>query len=171
MAAINRRSLICPIGTAVALATADDLDGVQDLTKTYDITGALRVLVMQFNDGTAGTAGIDCIEVSHDGGSEWYADDGTAKVGPGLLLLSADDDAGSIVAGGALNAAGIEPATVRAGLFKAGPYEGPTLIRLQRDTSVRGTNGTGTDWVTGAPSVDLVPIGLPAGGGAISAEA
>ena len=171
MTAVHRRSQVTPIGIAVVLATADDLDGVQDLTQSFDITGAQRVLIMQFNDGTLGTAGIDCVEISHDGGSEWYADDGTAKVGPGVLLLSADDDSGTILAGGALNAAGIEPATVRAGLFKAGPYEGPTLIRVQRDTSVRGTSGTGTDWVTGSPSIDLVPIGLPGGGGAIAAQA
>ena len=36
MAAVSRRSLVCPIGTAVALADANDLDGVQDLTKSYD---------------------------------------------------------------------------------------------------------------------------------------
>lgn len=170
MAAVVRRSLICPIGQAVSLADVDDLDGVQDATRTYDITGALRVLVFQFDDsaGGDGTAGVDIVEISHDGGTQWDPDDGTAKVGPGGLLLSADDDAGSILAGGALNAAGVEPATVRAGLFKFGPYEGPTLIRVSRDTSAAGDS---IDWVTTAPSVDLIPIGLPAGGGAISAEA
>jgi hypothetical protein len=169
MVAVHRRSLVCPIGINVALATADDLDGVQDLTQTYDITGALRALILQVNDGTAGTAGIDVVMISHDGGNEWYADDGTAKVGPGVLPITADDDAGTIQASGALNAAGVEPATVRAGIFKVGPYEGPTLIRIGRDTT--GGLGGGTDWVTGAPSVDLIPIGLPAGGGSISAEA
>ncbi len=168
MAAISRRSLVCPIGRPVALAAAGDLDGVQDATKTYDISGALRVMIFQFDDGSSGTAGVDIVEISHDGGSQWNPDDGTAKVGPGILLLSADDDAGTISVGGLLNAAGVEPATVRAGLYKAGPYEGPTLIRISRDTS---NDGDSIDWITGAPSVDLVPIGLPAGGGLISAEA
>ena len=165
MVAVARRSLVCPIGINVALAAADDLDG----TKTpysYDISGALRAIIVQVNDSTAGTAGIDVVEISHDGGSEWYADDGTAKVGPGVLPITADDDAGTIQGSGALNAAGVEPATVRAGIFKVGPYEGPTLIRIARDTSANN----GTDWVTGAPSVDLIPIGLPAGGGSLTNE-
>ena len=168
MAAVVRRSLICPIGSAVVLQAADDLDGVQDATQSYDISGALRVMVFQFDDGTSGTAGVDIVEISHDGGTQWDPDDGTAKVGPGILLLSADDDAGSIATGGLLNAAGVEPATVRVGLWKAGPYEGPTLIRVSRDTSNAGAS---IDWISGSPSVDLIPIGLPAGGGAISAEA
>ena len=165
MATVSRRSLVCPIGIAVEMAAADDLDG----TKTpysYDITGALRALIIQINDGTSGTAGIDVVEVSHDGGNEWYADDGTAKVGPGVLLASADDVGGTIQASGALNAAGVEPATVMAGVFKVGPYEGPTLIRIARDTS----DNNGTDWASGAPSVQLIPIGLPAGGGSLTNE-
>lgn len=165
MAAIKRRSLICPIGIPVTLATADDLDGTSDGTQWYDITGAQRVLVWQINNGTDGTAGIDCVEISHDGGNQWYADATTG------LLASADDDAGTLLVNGTLNEAGTEPATVAAGMFKFGPYEGPTLIRIGRDTSNRGANGTGTDWVTGAPTVLLIPIGLPAGGGAIAAEA
>lgn len=163
MVAISRRSLACPIGINVALAAADDLDG----TKTpysYDVTGMLRGIIIQVNDGADGGAGIDVVEVSHDGGSEWYADDGTAKVGVGVLPITADDDAGTIQASGALNAAGIEPATVRAGIFKVGPYEGPTLIRIGRDTSANN----GTDWTTGAPSVDLIPIGIPDGGGSLT---
>lgn len=163
MVAVNRRSLVCPIGINVAMATADDTDGTKTAA-SYDITGALRAIIIQVNDGTLGTLGIDVVEISHDGGSEWYADDGTAKVGPGVLPITADDDAGTIQANGALNAAGVEPATVRAGIFKVGPYEGPTLIRIARDTSANN----GTDWSTGAPSVDLIPIGLPAGGGSLT---
>lgn len=170
MVAIVRRSLICPIGIPVTLATADDLDGVQDLTQSYDVTGAQRILIWQINNGTAGTAGIDCVEISHDGGSQWYAD-GTGNVPNTGLLASADDDAGTVLTAGALNAAGVEPATVEVGMFKFGPYEGPTLIRVSRDTSNRGSGGVGTDWVTGAPTVLMIPIGLPAGGGAIAAAA
>jgi hypothetical protein len=163
MVAVSRRSLVCPIGIAVTMAAADDLDGTKT-AYSYDITGALRAIIIQVNDGTDGTAGIDVVEVSHDGGKQWYADDGTAKVGPGVLPITADDDAGTIQASGALNAAGTEPATVRAGIFKVGPYEGPTLIRIARDTSANN----GTDWATGAPSVSLIPIGLPAGGGSLT---
>lgn len=165
MASVHRRSLVCPIGVTVSLADADDTDGTTT-AYSYDISGALRVLIMQVNDGTAGTLGIDVVEISHDGGSQWYADDGTAKVGPGVLLCSADDDGGDILANGALNAAGVEPATPRAGWFKAGPYEGPTLIRIGRDTSANN----GTDWSTGAPSVSLIPIGIPDGGGSLTNE-
>lgn len=150
MAAISRRSLVCPIGTPVTLATADDLDGVQDGTKSFDVTGALRVLVIQVNNGTAGTAGIDVVQISHDGGSSWAAD-------TTVLPASENDISGTIQASGALNAAGTEP--TQYALFKCGPYEGPTAIRVARDTDGFG----GTDWVTGAPSVVLIPIGLTAG--------
>jgi len=166
MVAIKRRSLVCPIGIPVTLATADDLDG-SVATQTYDITGALRVLIWQINDGTAGTAGVDCVEISHDGGASWTAD-GTNKVPNTGLLASANDVTGTVLTAGALNAAGVEPATTEVGLFKFGPYEGPTLIRLGRDTSAVGLGGVGIDWVTGAPTVLMIPIGLtPA---AITAE-
>lgn len=170
MVAINRRSIQCPIGIPVTLATADDLDGTQDGSQWFDITGAQRVLIWQINNGTAGTAGIDVVEISHDGGSQWYAD-GTGPVPNTGLLASANDTTGTVLVAGALNAAGVEPATVPVGMFKFGPYEGPTLIRIGRDTSNRGSGGTGTDWVSGAPTVLMIPIGIPSGGGAIAAEA
>lgn len=153
MAAIARRSRVDPISIPVTLATADDLDGTTDNTQAFDITGARRVLVWQINDGTAGTAGIDVVEISHDGGSTWAADSTT------VLLASANDSTGTLVAAGALNAAGVEPATVEVGLFKCGPYEGPTAIRIGRKT----TDTTGTTWVTGAPTVLLITEGLTAG--------
>jgi hypothetical protein len=170
MTAISRRSLICPIGIPVTLATADDLDGVQDLTMSFDITGAQRVLIWQINNGTNGTAGIDCVEISHDNGTQWDAD-GTGALPATGLLCSADDDAGTVLVAGALNAAGAEPTTVAVGMFKFGPFEGPTLIRIGRDTSNRGAGGVGVDWITGSPTVLMIPIGLPAGGGTIAAEA
>jgi hypothetical protein len=171
MTAINRRSLVAPIGIPVTLATADDLDGVADDTQTYDVSGALRVIIFQINDGTGGTAGIDCVEISHDGGKQWYAEGSEAQGTPTGLLMSADDDAGTVLVAGTLNAAGVEPATVEVGFFKFGPFEGPTLIRVGRDTTDRGANGTGVDWITGAPTVLMVAVGQPAGGGAIPAEA
>ena len=163
MAAISRRSLVAPISQPFTLATADDLDGTSDGSEWFDVTGASRVLIWQINDGTSGTAGIDVVEVSHDGGEQWYADSAT------VLPLAQDDNTGTIKAAGALNAAGVEPATVEVGLFKCGPYEGPTLLRIGRDTSNRGVNGTGTDWVSGAPTVLGFTVGLT--GGTITAEA
>lgn len=162
MVAIHRRSLVCPIGIPVSLAAADDLDGVQDLTKSFDITGAERVLIWQINDGTAGTAGIDCVEISHDGGKQWYAD-GTGPIPATGMLCSANDVTGTVLTAGALNAAGVEPATVPVGMFKFGPYEGPTAIRIGRDTDQRGSGGVGVDWVTGAPSVLAIVIGKTPG--------
>lgn len=163
MVAVARRSLVCPIGIPVTLATADDLDGTSDKTQWFNITGAQRVLVLQIADGTAGTAGIDVVEISHDGGSEWYADSAT------VLPVTENDISGTLKTAGALNAAGTEPTTVLGGVFKCGPYEGPTLMRIGRDTSGRGVNGTGTDWITGAPTVKLIPIGLTPG--SITAQA
>jgi hypothetical protein len=158
MVAIKRRSLVCPIGVTVDLADADDDDGT-DQAYSYDITGALRCLVMQVADGTAGTLGIDVIEISKDGGSTWVVES-SAGQGATAMLCSQNDVTGTVLTGGVLNAAGIEPATPRAGWFKVGPYEGPTLIRIGRDTSANN----GTDWSAGqAPSVSLIPIGLTAG--------
>jgi hypothetical protein len=171
MTAIHRRSLICPIGIPVTLATVDDLNGTSDGTQWYDITGAQRVLIWQIDSSTGGDggAGIDCIEVSHDGGSQWYAD-GTGPVPATGMLCSADDDAGDVLVAGTLNVAGVEPATIAGGMFKFGPFEGPTLIRCGRDSTNRGSGGTGTDWTTTAPAVVMIPIGMPSGGGAIAAE-
>ncbi len=153
MVTVARRSLITPIGIPVTVATADDLDGVQDLTLSFDVTGCQRVLIWQIDDGTGGTAGIDVVEISHDGGTQWYADSAT------VLPVAQNDISGTLKTAGAINAAGDEPATVEVGLFKCGPYEGPTLIRIQRDTDVRGVNGTGTDWTTGSPTVLMMSIG------------
>lgn len=148
MTAIARRSLRSPIGRAFTLATADDLDGTTDNTQAVDVTGCSRVLIFQDNTGTAGTAGIDVVEVSHDGGSTWAADDT-------VLAIDSNDFTGTILAAGALNAAGVEPTTVAASLFKAGPWAGPTALRIGRKT----TTTTGTTWVTGSPAVKCVLIG------------
>jgi hypothetical protein len=170
MAAINRRSLACPIGITAVLATADDVDGTDDGTQWFDITGLQRVVIIQVANGTSGTLGIDCIEVSKDGGVQWYAD-GTSAIPATGLLASANDVTGTVLVAGTLNAAGVEPATFPAGLFKFGPYEGPTLIKCARATATRGSGGTGTDWSTGSPTVYLVPIGGPDGGGALATYA
>jgi hypothetical protein len=160
MTAINRRSLRFLRSTAATLATADDLDGTTDNTQAYDVTGCAKVLIIQVNDGTNGTAGIDIFEVSHDGGVTWAADDT-------VLLHSSNDTTGTILAAGALNAAGTEPATVLAGVFTAGPWDGPTAIRIGRKT----TTTTGTTWITGAPTVVAYVFGGKDNGGAPTALA
>lgn len=146
MTAINRRSIRMPIPASTTLATADDLDGVQDGSQNLDVSGS-RVLVVQRNDGTAGTVGVDVIETSTDGGSNWAAD-------ATLLPLASDDVTGTIVANGALNAAGVEPTVVA--IWKGGPYEAPTLMRCSRKST---QNANAAAWVTGAPSVIAIKIG------------
>ena len=131
------------------MCSSDLLNGVQDGTKNVDVSGALRVLIFQVNDGAAGTAGIDVIQVSHDGGVQWAADDT-------LLAMASDDQTGTVVADAALNAAGAEPALFAA--FKSGPHPGPTLMRCIRDDAATFA-GAALDWTTGAPSVDCLRIG------------
>lgn len=137
-------SLVCPISEDFELAEADDIDR-SAYAAGYDITGALRLIITQTDDGTAGTLGIDAVEYSFDGGNEWEA-------ATDLRAIDTADDA-TAISGGVLNAAGVEPAAGLA-VFKAGPFQGPTLVR------VAGANGTGTDWATGAPSVKANVIGL-----------
>lgn len=133
-------SLVCPMSEDFELAAADDLDR-GDYAKGYDITGALRAIITVTNDGTDGTAGIDRVEYSFDGGSEWYA-------ATDLRAIDTADDA-TAISGGVLNAAGVEPAAGLA-VFKVGPFYGPTLLRV----------ATTVDWVTGAPSITCNTIGL-----------
>lgn len=142
MATIERRSMAFAIPAGTTLAAANDLNGAGT---TLDVSGTSRVLIAQIANGTAGTAGIDVIEVSHDGGSTWAVDDT-------LLALASDDDSGTLV-DGVLNAAGVAP--TGAALFKGGPYRGPTLIRCGRG----GSGEAGTAWVTGAPEVLAVTVG------------
>lgn len=157
MGAIARRSHVAPVSKLAVLAAPDDLNGVQDNTKSYDITGAQRVLVFQVDNGTAGTAGIDGISISHDGGVTWAADATT------VLLESSDDATGTLVASGLLNTAGTEPTggtAAKVAIFKCGPYEGPTAIRIFRYVTDRADTAA---WVTGAPGVYLMTIGQTAG--------
>jgi hypothetical protein len=152
MAAIHRRSQRDAISRAFVLAAGDDLDGTTDNTQAVDVTGASRVIITQANEGTAGTAGVDVVEVSHDEGSTWAADDT-------VLLITANDYSGTILAAGALNAAGVEPTTFATSIFKAGPWKGRTALRIGRKT----TTTTGTTWVTGAPVVTAYLVGGPTG--------
>lgn len=147
MAAISRRSIRCQIPAAVTLATADDLDGTTDGTQYLEVGGLERVLIHQINNGTDGTAGIDVVEISKDGGITWSADDT-------LLAIASNDLTGTVVANAALNAAGVEP-TVATAIWKSGPHEGPTKMRIGRKTTTTG----GTTWITGAPTVLAYKIG------------
>jgi len=136
----------CAVTPHVTLATADDLNGTVNNTQAYDISGYERVIIMQKNNGTAGTAGIDVVEYSKDGGVTWAA-------ATDVLTLQSDDAEGTFLANGALNAAGVEPTDHAQ--FKAGPFTGKTAIRIARG----GTGAGGAAWVTGAPEVQFFGIG------------
>lgn len=144
-------SIRTPVGALHELVAADDLNG--DPTESadwLDVTGAARAIIIQLDDGTAGTAGIDVVEFSRDGGSNWAALTAANLPGAGLK-----NSAGAAVTGAILNAAGVEPAGAAA-VFSAGPFDGPVLLRIVRDDAV---NDTSVDWVTGAPSVQALRIG------------
>lgn len=142
----TRRS---PLGEATVLAAADDLDGAGT---TMDVTGAAGVVIVQANAGTAGTAGIDIIEFSRDGGTTWKVAT-AANIGQGHLGLLLEDGTAAAASGAALNAAGVEP--TGAAIFSLGPVDGPFKIRCGRG----GSGEAGTAWVTGAPSVTAIRIG------------
>lgn len=158
MTAKSIRSRAVPISIEANLAEGDDLDGVQNDTKSFDITGASRVILLQKAD-TLGTAGIDVVEISHDKKNWSAAED--------IVPMTANDFSGDVAASGALNAAGVEPPVNSSGLFRGGPYDGPTWIRVVRKT----TDTAGTTWVTGAPDVWVVAIGGNHAGGALTALA
>lgn len=145
-------SIRTPLGELTTLATADDLDGTTDDTQVLDLTGAAGAVIAQLNSGTAGTAGIDVIEFSRDGGETWKAAT-AANIGQGHAGLMAEDGSAAAAANAALNAAGVEPSG--AALFSLGPVDGPFEIRCGRKT----TDTSGTTWVTGAPAVVAMRIG------------
>ncbi|MEO8108277.1 MAG: hypothetical protein ABI720_13290 [Actinomycetes bacterium] len=143
MATIERRTRAFAVPASTVMCAADDLNGA---ATTLDVSGAGRVLIIQHANGTAGTVGIDVAEISRDGGSSWTPD-------PTLLALASDEGTGTVVASGALNAAGVEP--VNMAIFKSGPHRGKVLLRIGRG----GSGEAGTAWVTGAPQVLAVTIG------------
>lgn len=133
----------------LVLATANDLDGTLDGTQYLDLTGAGGCIITQFQSGTEGTAGVDVVEFSRDGGKTWKAAT-AANLGNRHLGLQLMSD-GSAVSNAALNAAGTE---VDLHYF-LGPTAGPFLIRIGRKTS----DTSGTTWVSGAPKVVGIRIG------------
>lgn len=135
------------IPAGFTLATADDLNGTSDGTQYLDVSGKMRVLYIQHNNGTAGTLGIDTLQISKDGGVTFGTD-------PTLLALASDDVSGTVVANGALNAAGVEP--VNMAVFKGGPYLGQVKVRIARDATV---DANSVAWTTGAPSVIAITVG------------
>lgn len=158
MAITRKGSNRSPINsTLLVLASADDLNGTSDNTQAYDITGADRVIIAQHNNGTAGTLGIDVVEYSKDGGKSWASAED-------VLALASNDAEGTFLVSGVLNAAGVEPSGIA--YFKAGPFSGPTAIRVTRNVSY---NAASAAWATGAPSVHAIVIGD--GVGAIAALA
>lgn len=146
MAAIRRRSARNVIPAPTTLATADDVNGTVDGTQYLSVPAGGVVVIWQINDGTAGTLGIDVIEESFDGGINWRACST-------LLAIASDPFTGTVLASGALNAAGVEPAA--GALFKAGPFHGPVKLRCARG----GSGAGGTAWSTGAPTVKAFPVG------------
>ncbi len=157
MAAVTRRSLEALRSTQVTLATADDLNGTQDGSQWYDVTGCKKIFIIQDNSGTAGTAGIDVIEISRDQGVTWSA-------APDVLPIAQNDVTGTVLAtDGVLNAAGVEP--TRYALWSCGPYDGPVAIRCTRLVT---DNANSAAWVTGAPAVYAYAIGGSHNGGALS---
>lgn len=148
-----------PIGELKTLAAADDVDGnATESDNWLDLTGAAGCIIVQRNDGTAGTAGIDVIEFSRDAvaGTDstgtWKAAT-AANIGKGHAGLLLEDGSAAAAASAALNAAGAEPSG--AAIFSLGPVDGPFLIRVGRKT----TDTSGTTWVTGAPSVVALRLG------------
>jgi hypothetical protein len=125
------------ISATFTLATADDLDGTTDGTQYLNVPKGARVLIIQHNNGTDGTAGVDVIEISIAGGA-FHLD-------PTLLAVADPDVGGTLLA--ALNAAGTEPTNMAA--FKSGPFSQDVRLRCGRKTTDTG----GTTWVDGAPSV------------------
>lgn len=148
MAAIRRRTRGPNISRQQVLVAANDLDGTAATRRAVFVPGGARVLIFQDNDGTAGTAGIDVVCYSNDG-STWALDTITG------LAIDSNDSTGTVLDTGALNAAGVEPTTVKASLFKFGPYENDAWVRIARKT---GSKGTATTWVTGSPSVYAVVV-------------
>lgn len=142
-----------PFGEYTVLATADDLDGTSDNSQVLDLKGAAGALILAGPIGTAGTAGIDVIQFSRDGGTTWAAAT-AANIGNGHKGLEAEDGSAAAATGAALNAAGVEAVTGAAMLFSLGPVDGPFLIRCSRKTGEGGTT-----WVTGAPNVGAIRIG------------
>lgn len=135
----NGKSLVCPMSEDFVLA--DDGSGNLDRATQaagYDVTGALRLIIHVKPAAGAAAAGIDAVQYSFDGGSEWS--DATD-----LRLIAAADDSTAIT-GGVLNTAGADPEA----LFKCGPFYGPTLVRVVADTN----------WTTDAPEVLGYAIGL-----------
>lgn len=135
-----------PVSRLVTLATANALAGTTDNTQALVVPGGSRVIIVQENSGTDGTAGIDIVEISKDGGTTWAA-------ATDVLAVDSNDSTGTVLVAGALNAAGVEPA--QAAIFKCGPYNGPTALRIGRKT----TTTTGTTWVTGSPKVYAFLVG------------
>lgn len=141
-----------PIGELTTLATADDINGTVDGSQNFDLKGASGAIFIQHNNGTAGTAGVDVVEFSRDGGINWAVAT-AANIGNGHAGLMAEDGSAAAAAGAAMNAAGVEP--VNMAVFSLGPVDGPFLVRIARG----GSGAGGTAWVTGAPSVSALRLG------------
>jgi hypothetical protein len=153
MASVRRRTRAITVSRQQQLVAAGDLDGTAATRRAVFVPGGGRVLIFQDNDGVNGTAGIDVVAYSNDG-VNWIAD------GVSGLAIDSDDSTGTVLSG-VLNAAGVEPTTVKTSLFKFGPYDNDCYVRICRKTApASGIVGSVT-WVTGSPSVLAVVIADP----------
>lgn len=144
-------TLRSPIGELAVLAEADDVDRSENTT--LDLTGASACIILQVNDGTDGTAGIDVIEFSRDGGVTWQVAT-AALIGQGHAGLTLEDGTAAAAADGILNAADVEPAGCA--LFSLGPVDGPFMVRAGSETA---ESAGAVDWVDGSPSIIAIRIG------------
>lgn len=140
-----------PRGLMVALATNNALTGTVDGSQILDLKGSGGAVIIQMIS-TDGTAGVDVIEFSRDGGTTWAAAT-AALIGRGSAGLLKSD--GTAAASAALNAAGAEAVTPATAVFVLAPPDGPFHIRCARG----GAGAGGTAWVTGAPYVSAVRFG------------
>jgi len=164
MAAIVRRGRILPISTQALLATDDDVNGTSGLlTQAYDVTGASRVIIIQErSSGGNHETGVDVLGVSHDAGKSWEPDD-TLMAGNSNDMTG--DSLAGVLTGVSKDASTTATSNQFAMIYKAGPWEGPTCLRIFRDTTGDLMDG-GTDYETGAPSVYMYVIGGDHEGGA-----
>jgi hypothetical protein len=156
-------SIRSPLGELTQIGTADDIDrsagdGTDGTYDPLDLTGAAGALIFVLNDGNAGTVGVDILEFSTDGGSNFLpataANLAASNKGHAGLLYEDGSAAASTNASLSPGGAGVEPAAVY--VFSLGPVDGPFEIRV-------GSNSAGTanaiDWSTGCPSIWAMRIG------------
>ena len=150
MTAIRRRSVRNAVSAATTLALANELSG--SLVRTLDVSGKVAIVVQEAV-GTTGTGGVDVIEISHDGGITWTPDNTLLPLANSWFTGTLANEETADVPG-SLNVAGAD--VILAGVFKGGPYTGPSLMRVARAVA---NSPLSILWGTAAPLVYAVAIG------------